>query len=312
MMMKKIALMMAALLAATLLAGAQSMKEATEKAQEANAALMAGNHADALEGFKAALTMAQACGDEGAELTLTCQNAICGLMYSAAKQAFDDGDYDGAIAKAQEAKTIAAEYGNDEFVGRNESVVTNAYTKKAGVLMNAKDFDGAAEVYKQLLELNPENGVAALRLVQAYTQAGKMDDAKAAFEIAKTNGKEAEAAKVLGNAYLKQAAGKLQGKDYAGAIADANEANAYNENAKAYLIAGQASQKSGKNAAAIEYFSKYLELAPNDKNAGSIAFTVGALYQQAGNKKAAAEYYQKAVNDPKLGAEAQKALAALK
>lgn len=311
-MMKKFVLMMATLLAATLLAGAQSMKEATDKAQEANAALMAGNHADALVGFKAALEMAQACGDEGAELTLTCQNAITGIMYSIAKQAFDDGLYDEAIAKAKEAKETAALYGNDEFVGRNESVITNAYTKKAGALMNEKNFEGAAEVYKQLLELNPENGAASLRLVQAYVQAGKMDDAKAAFETAKANGKEAEASKLLGNAYLKQAAGKLQGKDYPGAIADANAANSYNENAKAYLIAGQASQKSGKNADAITNFSKYLELAPNDKNAGSIAFTVGALYQQAGNKKAAAEYYQKAVNDPKIGAEAQKALAALK
>ena len=311
-MMKKIMMMTAALLAASLLAGAQSLKEATEKAQEANAALMAGNHADALEGFKTALSLAGACGDEGAELTLTCQTAITQIMYSIAKQAFDDGDYDTAIAKAQEAKATAAEYGNDEFVGRNESVVTNAYTKKASTLMNAKDFDGAADIYKQLLELNPENGAASLNLVRAYVAAGKVDEAKAAFETAKANGKEAEAAKLLGNACLKQAAAKLQGKDYAGAVAAANEANAFNENAKAYLIAGQASQKSGKNTAAIEYFTKFLELAPADKNAGSIAFTVGALYQQAGNKKAAAEFYQKAVNDPKLGAEAQKALAALK
>lgn len=311
-MMKKIVLMMATLLAASWLAGAQSMKEATDKAQEANAALMAGNHADALEGFKAALALAKACGDEGAELTLTCQNAINQVMYSIAKQAFDDGDYDLAIAKAQEAKAAAAEFGDEEFVGRNESVVTNAYTKKASTLMNAKDFEGAAAVYQQLLAINPENGAASLNLVRAYVAAGKVDEAKAAFETAKANGKEAEAAKLLGTACLKQAAAKLQGKDYAGAVAAAQEANSYNENAKAYLIAGQASQKSGKNAAAIEYFTKYLELAPNDKNAGSIAFTVGALYQQAGNKKAAAEFYQKAVNDPKLGAEAQKALAALK
>ncbi|MBQ7268232.1 MAG: tetratricopeptide repeat protein [Bacteroidales bacterium] len=304
--------MMTVLFGATMLTGAQSLKEATEKAQEANAALMAGNHADALEGFKAALKMASACGDEGAELTLTCQTAITQIMYSNAKQAFDDGDFDNAIAKAQEAKAVAAEYGNDEFVGRNESVITNAYTKKASTLMNAKDFDGAAAVYKQLLELNPDNGAASLNLVRAFVAGGKVDDAKAAFELAKANGKEAEAAKLLGTALLKQAAAKLQAKDYAGAVAAANESNGYNENAKAYLIAGQASQKSGKNDDAIENFSKYLELAPNDKNAGAIAFTVGALYQQAGNKKAAAEYYQKAVDDPKLGAEAQKALAALK
>jgi hypothetical protein len=53
-------------------------------------------------------------------------------------------------------------------------------------------------------------------------------------------------------------------------------------------------------------------MAPDASNAGSIAFTVGALYQQAKNNAKAKEFYGKAVNDPKYGAEAKKMLDALK
>ena len=40
-------------------------------------------------------------------------------------------------------------------------------------------------------------------------------------------------------------------------------------------------------------------------------YTVGALYQQAKNNAKAKEYFSKAVNDPKYGADAKKALSAL-
>lgn len=310
--MKKFILTISIILAAAVAAGAQSMKEATEKAQNANAALQAGNLTEALEGFTSALAMANACGDEGVELTGTCKGAINQIKYSLAKQAFDNGDYDDAIVKAEDAKKTALEFEDDEFAGRNEGVINNAYTKKAIGLMNEKNFDGAADIYRKLLEINPSNGGASLNLVRACVAGGKLDEARAAFVIAKENGKEAEAAKLLGTACLKNAAAKLQAKDYAGAVEAANEANSYNENAKAYLVAGQASQKSGKDAAAIEYFSKYLELAPNDKSAAAIAFTVGALYQKAGNKASAAKYYQMTVNDPKFGEQAKNALNSLK
>ena len=64
--------------------------------------------------------------------------------------------------------------------------------------------------------------------------------------------------------------------------------------------------------AIINYFEQYLEAAPNAKNAGQVAYTVGALYQQAKNNAKAKEFFAKAVNDPKYGADAKKALAALK
>ena len=94
-------------------------------------------------------------------------------------------------------------------------------------------------------------------------------------------------------------------------MALAEKANSYKENAQAFLIAGQASQKANKNSDAISYFEKYLEAAPTAKNAGAIAFTVGALYQQAGNKAKAVEFYKKVESDPQFGAQAKNLITSL-
>ena len=104
----------------------------------------------------------------------------------------------------------------------------------------------------------------------------------------------------------------LKAKKYADAVKDAVTSNEYVANPQALQVAGQASQLSGKNADAIKYFEQYLEAAPNAKNAGQIAYTVGALYQQAKNNAKAKEYFSKATSDPKFGADAQKALNSLK
>ena len=95
-------------------------------------------------------------------------------------------------------------------------------------------------------------------------------------------------------------------------MAAAAKVNDYTENAQAWQVAGQASQAAGKNADAIKYFEKYLEAAPTASNAGAIAFTVGALYQQAKNNAKAKEFYTKASSDARYGAEAKKMLDALK
>ena len=63
---------------------------------------------------------------------------------------------------------------------------------------------------------------------------------------------------------------------------------------------------------AIKNFEKYLELKPTASNANGIAFTVAALYQQAGNKAKALEFYKKVENDAKFGAQAKQQIAALK
>ena len=310
--MKKILFTLAAVVLSAGMLSAQDMSQATETAKMANESLVAGNKALALTGFQEALARAAACGEEGEELVATCKGAIPNIMLSIAKDLIKEGNYDDAVGKLDEVIATAKEYGAAEVADEAATLVPQTLMAKGGDLLKDKNFTAAAETYKKALELDPENGNLALRLGQALSGAGKVDEAVAAFETAAKNGQEEMANKQISNLYLKQAAAALKGGKYADAVAAALKTNEYGENAQAFLVAGQASQKLGKNTDAIKYFEKYLEAAPTAKNAAAIAFTVAALYQKAGNKAKASEFYKKVLNDPQLGAQAKQQLDALK
>ena len=308
--MKKILVSLAALFAAATMLSAQSMADATETAKLANESLSTGDFATALAGFQEALKMADACGEEGLDLVATCKSVIPDLTRRVARFLADEKKYDEAFAKYQEAIAIAKEYGDDATVAKAEEQIPILYYNKANDLFNAKDFAGAVEAYDKVLEIDPTNGNAAFKKGESLRNAGKADEAIEAYKLAAANGQEKNANTRLGSVYLAKAQAELKGKKFADAVADANASYEYSQNASAFQIAGMASQYAGKNADAISYFEKYLEAAPNAKNAGQIAYTIGALYQNSKNTAKAKEYYQKAVAAGY--ADAQKALAALK
>ena len=309
--MKKIFTLIAAMALTTGALFAQDLNEATETFNNALTAFQEGNKASALESFNKALTMAKVLGEDGAALVSDCQGTIPKVLLSMAKDLIKEGKYDEAVAKLNETATIATEYKADDVAEEAEELVPQVLMQKGNGLLKT-DPAAAAAVYQQILDTDPTNGVAALRLGAAYNAAGKADEAIKAFELAAANGQEATAKKQLSNVYLKQASSLLKEKKYADAVAAALKCNECSPNPTALQIAGQASQLDGKNSDAIKYFSEYLEAAPTAKNAGQIAYTVGALYQQAGNNTKAKEYYQKAMSDPKYGAEAKKLFDALK
>ena len=310
--MKKILLTLAAVVLSFGMLSAQDMSQATETAKMANESLVAGNKALALSGFQEALAQAVACGEEGAELVATCKGVIPGIMLSIAKDLIKEANYDEAVTKLNDVIAKAKEYAADEIVEEATTLIPQTLMAKGGELLKEKNFPAAVEAYKSALELDPENGNLALRLGQALSGAGQVDEAVAAFETAAKNGQEDMANKQISNIYLKKAAAALKAAKFADAVAAAEKCNEYGENAQAFLVAGQASQKLNKNADAIKNFEKYLAAAPTAKNANAIAFTIAALYQKAGNKAKAKEFYQKVVSDPQRGAQAKQQLDALK
>ncbi len=313
--MKKIILALAAVALSAGMVFAQDMATATEKAKEGNEALQNGDKAAALASFQEALQMAESCGEAGNELASTCKSVIPGIILSIGKEAYNEHDFDSAIARFNEAAKIAEEYGDDATIAEVAELLPQANINKELVPANdafkAKDFETAAAGFRKVLELDGENGVAAFRLVQSLANLGDLAGAKEAFAKAEANGQGGNAAKVLGGSYLKQAAADLKAKNYAAAVENALEANNFQENAQAFLVAGQASQKLNKNDDAIKYFEQYLEAAPTAKNANAIIFTVGALYQGAGNKAKAIENYKKVLSDPQFGANAKQMIDAL-
>ena len=310
--MKKILLTLAAVVLSAGMLSAQDMSQATETAKTANEALVAGNKALALTGFQQALELAIACGEEGEELVATCKGVIPNIMLSIAKELIKEGNYDEAVGKLDEVAEKAKEYGAAEVADEAATLIPQTLIAKGGELLKVNDYAGAVEAYQKAQALDPDNGTLAFRLGQALAGAGKVDEALAAFETAAKNGQEEVAKKQITNIYLKRGAAALKVGKFAEAIADANKAKEYGDNPQIFLILGQASQKLNKNNDAIKNFEQYLELAPSANNAGAIAFTVGALYQKAGNKAKAREFYQKATSDKQYGAQAKQLLDALK
>ena len=70
--MKKIYIILAAAVLSAGVAAAQDMQQATDTYNNGAMALQMGDNAGALEYFKQALTIAQACGEAGADVVTNC------------------------------------------------------------------------------------------------------------------------------------------------------------------------------------------------------------------------------------------------
>lgn len=295
--MKKIMLALAVAVLSVGMLSAQDLKSATEAYNAGAEMLGMGDKASALAKIQEALSIAEKL-DDGAELVDKCKQAIPSVISSLAKELFNDKKYDEAFAKFAEAAEVAKKYGNEEVAADVAELLPQLGIQKdyniASDAFDAKNFAAAAEGFKKVVDADTTNGVAALRLVQSLCNVNKLDAAKEALHFAVNGGQGDNAKKVLSNAFVKQASAALKAGKSADAVTAALASADILENANAFLIAGQASQKLAKTADAINYFSKYLDVAPTAKNAGAIALTVGALYQGQKNKAKAIEFYKKA------------------
>ena len=313
--MKKIILAMAAFACSMSLMTAQDLATATATYNSGAEALTMGNKTSALEYFQKALTMAEALGDEGADVVANCKSAIPSVILSIGKEFYNNKDFSNAKAKFVEAAEVAKKYGNQEVTAEVESLLPTVGKRialaKVNDAMKTKDIAGVLAGYEEAMAIDTTDANTALKYGQFLGNAGKFDDAVKYLELAARHGQEGNAKAVLSTTFLKKAAAQLKAGKYADAVTFAEKAISYKENAQAYLIAGQASQKANKNADAIANFEKYLEAAPTAKNAGAIAFTVGALYRQTGNKAKAVEFYKKVDADPQFGAQAKTLITSL-
>ena len=309
--MKKIFLMLVAAAMTALTVSAQDIAQATENYNNGAMELQMGNKDAALNYFQTALTMAEALGEEGAEVATNCKNAIPVLMVSIAKDLIKAANFDGAIEQLNKAIEVAESYGNADAAEDAKTLVPQVLMSKAGDMLNAKNFAGAAETYQQVVAADTTNGMAALRLGMALGALGKNAEAENAYLLAARHGQEKNAMKQLSSTYVKQAAAFLKVKKYQEAVDAALKSNEYQENATAMKVAGTAASQLKKNEDAIKYLEKYLELSPNAKDAVQMKYTIAATAQTMGNNAKAKEYYQQIVSDPKFGPTAQEMLKAL-
>lgn len=315
--MKKLIFIAAALLISAATLSAQNMAEATEIAQDANAALTDGNNEVALESFQKALDIASQCGEEGESLVNTCKEIIPKIMLSIGKGMYNEKDFEGAIAQFLATAEKAAEFGDEDIKAQAENLVLTAQkvqrSSAANALYAAKDYAGAAEAFEEILKNDPEDINTILKLGDCYNRSGKIDEAITVFENAYAAGQESKTKGTLSKLYVKKAQALLKGGKFAEAIEAAAKSNAYVENANAYKMAANAATKAGKVADAVEYYEKYLEVDPAAKDANDIKYTVAVLCQtKLNNKGKAIEYYNDLLLDAKYAEAAKAQIAALK
>lgn len=279
--MKKIILTLASLALSAAVMSAQDLKTVSEIFNSGAESLNNGAKTEALASFQNALSQATALGEEGKEVVKNCKNIIPNLLVSIAKDLFKEDKIDDAIVKANEALAFAKEFNIAEEIEDATKVIGQFLFQKGNNALNAKDFAGAAEAYKAVLDADPENGAAALRLGMALAGTGDIAAAEEAYKVAAANGQEAAANKQLGNLALKAASADLKAKNYQGALDNALKSAEINPSANAYKIAGNAAAQLKKYKEAVEYFSKYLNINPNAADAAQIKTTVEALKKMA-------------------------------
>ncbi len=294
--MKKVILVFVAAFLSLGIACAQDMAKATETYNNGATSLSMGDKVSALQYFKEALSIGEKLGAEASELVTNCKNAIPGVILSIGKEAFNNQNFDEALIKFQEAQKAAADYKIQDVLDECKSLIPQVGIQKDLFLANEaydkKDMAAAIDGFKKVIAADSTNSVASIRLIQSLAATGDLDGAKNFLGLAQANGQGENANKVLGVSFLKSAVAALKAKKFEKAISHAESAAELVNNPQAWLIAGQAASKLSKNTDAITYFEKYLQGAPSAKNAGAIAYTLGALYQGQKNKEKALENYK--------------------
>ena len=309
--MKKIFMFFAAVVMAAGIASAQDINSVTETYNNGAMELEMGNKEAALGYFQAALTAAEALGEEGMQIADNCRNTIPVLMGSIAKDLIKAEQFDAAIEQLNKTIEVCNALGNAAEADECKALINQTLMAKGNDMINNKDFAGAIEVYNQIMAAEPANAMAALRLGMAYGAAGNIEEAEKAYLVAAENGQDKNAYKQLSNLFVKKAAAVLKTKNYAQAVEFALKSNEYLENATAMKVAGTAASALQKNAEAIQYLEKYLELSPNAKDAAQMKYTIAATAQVLGDKAKAKEYYQQILSDPKFGPTAKQMLESL-
>ena len=145
----------------------ETFNQAVETFNNGAMALQNDNKTEALSMFKQALTIFEGCGEEGAEMVAKCKELIPSTVISIAKDFINDKEFDKALECIDEAKKVAAEYGNEEAATEAAELVSTALNRKGASLVMAKDFANAIPVLQQVVEAEPENGQAFLLLGQS-------------------------------------------------------------------------------------------------------------------------------------------------
>ena len=282
---------------------AQDMTQAGELYQKATEAYQAGNEIEAVKGFKEALKIAQAAGDEGIEMAEGCKDMIPNILLSAAGKLVAAKDYAKAEETYNEALAAAKEYGKEAAVKSAQAKLAQIPMQQGNDAYNAGNMDEAISFLQKAVERDGNNAKAHLLLGMAYNKAEKDAEAEVSLMKAKELG-DANAEKVLTGMFVSGANEAMKAKKFNDAIAKAEKALALGPNPTASLIAGMSAYQA-KN------FNKAITHLVNAPASAQNTYILASCYESAGKKAQACATYKKVLNDGKFGPTAKQKIAKL-
>jgi len=300
--MKKFFLTLCAALIATGFAFAQDLETAVGTFNAAATALNEGNYQNSLDQFNKALEQATALGEDGAQVAANCKESIPKVLLQLGKESAEASDFDAAVDFFKQAVDKALDFSNNEaLIAEAQKLIPQMLNAKAGALLNAKNYDAAAEAYKAIVDSDPTNGAAYFRMGQALAAANKADEAIEALNKAAENGQAANAKKQLANIYLRKAVACQKEKDMKGMLENAQLSAENNDSANAQKLIGSAALSLKQNQVAAEAFEAYLALNPEAADKAQTIYQIGTAYMGANNNGKACSYFKQIKSDAKWG-----------
>jgi tetratricopeptide (TPR) repeat protein len=262
------------------------------------ATLLNSDKKAALKSFEEALTGAKALGESGNELATKCKEIIPTLHISIGKEQIVDKNITSALASINKAMVLAKEYNNQEVIAEGKELVATIHLQEGNDKLNAKDFKGAIVSYNDAIKVDPENGMAYLRLGMASSRVGDETAAISALEKAAQFGMADAANKEKAMLYLRKAASSMKAKKMEEAYEFAQKSIEAFKTPQALNIGGKCAIALKKYDNAIEHFEDYLALNPKAKDAPSVMYQLAVACESTGNKDKACGYYKQIMNNP--------------
>lgn len=278
---------------------AQDLESVTNIYNEGAMALNDGDKQKALQCFEQALEQAELLGAEAEEVAYNCKKSIPIIIMSIGKEQASAKDISGAIATLNKAAEKGREYAQNEVVEEVEILIPQLYMQEGNLFLNNKQFKEAADSYAKVVELNPTDGNAYLRLGQAASRADNEEQAIEALSKAIELGQK-NASKELGNIYLRSANAALKGKDYTTAYELSLKSIEVFASPQAMNMAGTAAIKLKKYPEAIAQLEAFLEASPNAKSAPQVKYQLATVYESVGDKEKACLNYKAIVGHPQF------------
>jgi tetratricopeptide (TPR) repeat protein len=227
-----------------------------------------------------------------------CKDILPQIHLRYGKELASNRDIDNAIIQIKNAITTAKANSMDAVVTEATELLPQLLMADANSYINEGKFPEAIAGYKKVLNIEPTNAVAYLRIGMCESKLNNEDAAVVAYEKALELGDKEDAGKQLSVLYLKRSIAAYKTKNWAGTFENAKKSNEYAESGQGYKLQGIAAVQLKKYDDAIESLEKYFAQDPNAKDKNSTIYNLALAFEGKNNTAKACGYYKQLLSDP--------------